>query len=112
MSFRLALQPMVAVFFAVQAGRRDGLAGRAAYFWDVLKSRSRGRDLLRDGWKDIVSVFVMAVLIDAVYQVLQHHWFYPGEAVVVAVVLAFVPYLLIRGPVGRVVRWWHSTPRP
>jgi len=53
----------------------------------------------------------MAVIIDAVYQVIQLRWFYPAESLVVAVVLAFVPYLIIRGPVGRVVRWWHSRPQ-
>ena len=31
---------------------------------------------------------------------------YPNEALVVAIVLAFVPYLLIRGPVDRIARKW------
>jgi hypothetical protein len=31
--------------------------------------------------------------------------FYPGEAEIVAILLAFVPYLLLRGPVARVARW-------
>jgi hypothetical protein len=31
--------------------------------------------------------------------------FYPGEAAIVAIMLAFVPYLLLRGPVARIVRW-------
>jgi hypothetical protein len=32
--------------------------------------------------------------------------FYPGEAVIVAVALAFFPYLLLRGPIDRIARWW------
>ena len=51
------------------------------------------------------------MIIDAVYQV-THWWFYPGETLIVAVVLAFVPYLVIRGPVGRAVRWWRSSTVP
>ena len=30
--------------------------------------------------------------------------FYPGEALIVALLLAFVPYLLIRGPAARIAR--------
>jgi hypothetical protein len=38
--------------------------------------------------------------------------FYPGEMVIIAILLAFVPYLLLRGSFARVARWWmsrHST---
>jgi hypothetical protein len=31
--------------------------------------------------------------------------FYPGEAVIVAIALAFFPYLLLRGPIARIARW-------
>jgi hypothetical protein len=31
--------------------------------------------------------------------------FYPGEAVIVAAALAFVPYVLLRGPIARIARW-------
>jgi hypothetical protein len=34
--------------------------------------------------------------------------FYPLEAVATALFLAFLPYLLIRGPAGRVARWWTA----
>lgn len=110
MSFRLIVQPSVAAFFAIRAGWQDGLAGRPAYFWDILEARSHGRDLVRQAWSDVAKVFVAAILIDAVYQAIRLRWFYPGEAIIVAIVLAFVPYLMIRGPVGRVVRWWNSRP--
>jgi hypothetical protein len=109
MSFRLILQPMMATFFAVRAGWEDGRTGRPAYFWAILTASEDRWNLLRQGWKAVAKVFAMAVIIDAVYQVIQLRWFYPGEALIVAIVLAFVPYLLIRGPVGRIVRWWQST---
>jgi hypothetical protein len=34
--------------------------------------------------------------------------FYPGEAVIVAIMLAFVPYPLLRGPFARIARWWRD----
>jgi len=62
------------------------------------------QDLLRDGWKSVGKVFVIVILIDVVYQWMVFRCFYPGEALLVAAALAFVPYLLIRGPVNRIVR--------
>jgi hypothetical protein len=35
---------------------------------------------------------------------------YPGEAVVVALLLGFIPYLLLRGPVARIARWRMRAP--
>ena len=38
------------------------------------------------------------------YEVIVYRWVYPGQALIVAAVLAFVPYLMIRGPVTRIAR--------
>ena len=32
--------------------------------------------------------------------------FFDAEAAIIALLLAFVPYLLLRGPVARIARWW------
>jgi hypothetical protein len=45
---------------------------------------------------------------DAVYQFKVFRWVYPGEALLVALILAFVPYLLLRGAVNRLARLWRS----
>ena len=34
--------------------------------------------------------------------------FHPGEAAIIAILLAFVPYLLLRGPITRVAAWWRG----
>jgi hypothetical protein len=60
--------------------------------------------LLRAGWKDIGAVFTVAVVLDVIYQVIARRWVYPGEAVLVAVLLAVVPYLALRGPARRFMR--------
>jgi hypothetical protein len=57
-----------------------------------------------DGWKDVGKVFVIAVILDCVYQIITVRWIYPVETLVVAVMLAFVPYLLFRGAFNRLVR--------
>jgi hypothetical protein len=104
MSFRLVLQPVVAVFLAVRAGLQDARTGRPAYGWAILTDSAHRRDLVRDGWKAIAKVFVTAILIDAVYQFVVLRWVYPGEALLVAFLLACVPYLLLRGTVNRLMR--------
>jgi len=60
--------------------------------------------MLRDGWKSVGWVFLLGVVLDAVYPFIVLRWFYPVEALLVAIILALVPYLLIRGPVNRIAR--------
>lgn len=101
MSFRLVLQPLMAVIFAIRDGRKDAREGRAPYFWVLFTRPGHRRELLREGWKSVGKIFIIALVLDAVYQYITVRWFYPGEALVTAAVLALVPYLLLRGPVNR-----------
>jgi hypothetical protein len=39
-----------------------------------------------------------------VYQIIELHFVYPGEAIIVAFILAILPYLILRGLVTRVAR--------
>jgi hypothetical protein len=109
MRFRLILQPAVAIVFAIRGGLNDARAGRPPHGWVILVDSTRRMKLLRESWGDVAKVFVAAVLVDLIYQVIELRWFYPEEALVVATSLALVPYLLIRGPANRVARHWlHS----
>lgn len=105
LTFRLILQPTMAILYAIWDGRKDALAGKAPYFWALFTERGHRRDMLQDGWKSVGKVFILAVLLDGVYQYIVLRWFYPGEALVVAALLAIVPYLLLRGPANRLLRW-------
>ena len=49
---------------------------------------------------------------DAIYQWRVLGTFYPGEAFIVVLLLAFFPYLLMRGPVDRIARWWMGDAVP
>ena len=104
MTFRLILQPIMAAIFAVRSGLKDAKEGKPAYFWALFTDSVNRRDLLRDGWKSVGRVFVFAIIIDLAYQWIVLRWFYPGEALLVAAILAFIPYLVIRGPVNRIAR--------
>ena len=47
----------------------------------------------------------MALILDTLYQLIQLRWIHPLQAVTVAFTLAFLPYLLLRGPVTRIAGW-------
>jgi hypothetical protein len=102
MKFRFILQPAMAIFLAVRCGLKDYREGKPAYFWDLFSQPARRWQLLRDGWKSIRNVFILAIVLDCVYQIIVLRWIYPFEVLVVAFFLAVIPYLLIRGPVNRI----------
>jgi len=61
LTFRLIFQPTVAAILAIRAGLKDARAGGTPYFWSVFTNPRDYRGLLRDGWKDIGKVFIVAV---------------------------------------------------
>jgi hypothetical protein len=102
MKFRLLLQPVMASIFAIMAGLADAKAGKPPYFWALVTHPQHRRDMLKDGWKSVGKVFMLAIVLDCVYQVIVQRFVYPGEALIVAFILAIVPYLLLRGLVTRI----------
>ena len=101
LNFRLFVMPAVVTVLAIRAGLRDAREGQPPYLWGlVLKRRERLR-LFRSGLKDIGKIFIVAVVLDTAYQIFVLRAFYPGQAVIVAVACAIVPYVLVRGPVTR-----------
>ena len=104
MKFRLVLQPVMAGIFAVRSGLADAKAGKPPYFWALLWHPGERVDMIKDGWKSVGKVFVLALILDIVYQIIELRFVYPGEAVIVAFILAIVPYLILRGSVTRMAR--------
>ncbi|MCM2394459.1 hypothetical protein NBH19_00025 [Rhizobium sp. S95] len=104
MSLRLLLQPLMALFFAYDDGRRDAREGRAPYFWALFTDAEHRRDMLQSGWKSIGKVFIIAVILDLIFQYIVFHDFRPVGALVAGTVLAIIPYTLLRGPVNRLSR--------
>ena len=110
MKFRLVLQPCMAAFFAIRSGLADARAGKPPYFWALLWDRGQRIDMLENGWKSVGRVFILALALDVVYQIIELRFVYVGEAIIVAVILAIAPYLILRGPVTRLARTKKSTP--
>jgi hypothetical protein len=106
MTFRFILQPVMALIAALHDGIKDARTGRSPYFRTVLTSAAERGGRLREGLISTGRIILLGLGMDAIYQATVLKTFYPGEAVIVAILLAFVPYLLLRGPVARVARWW------
>lgn len=112
LTLRLYLQPGMATLFAIRDGLKDAKAGRPPFLWTVFTSREDRGSLLRDGWKSIGRVFVFAIVLDLIYQFRVFRWLYPVETLDVALILAVLPYAVLRGPVNRVARLWIHDDRP
>ena len=94
----------MATVFAVIAGLKDAKAGRPPYFWSLVLYPESRADMLKDGWKSVGKVFVLALILDVIYQIIVLHFVYPGEAIITAFILAILPYLVIRGLTNRLAK--------
>ena len=89
---------------SARAGLKDAREGQPAFFWAVLTNEAERQRLLHSGWKDIVKIFVVALVLDTVYELIEFRAVYVVQALIVALVLAILPYVLVRGPVSRLKR--------
>ena len=108
MHFRLYLQPGMAAVLAIIAGLKDAKKGETPYLRELRIDPARRKEKLKDGWKSVGRVFILAVVLDAIYQWIVLHYFYVGEAIIVAIVLAIVPYIIIRGIITRIAYHWFG----
>ena len=104
MNFRLVLQPLVALFFAFRDGLNDAREGRSPYFWALFTEPAHRRDMLASAWESIGKVFAIAIILDFVFQYIVFHQFRVIGALLAGAILAIVPYVLLRGPVNRIMR--------
>ncbi len=104
MRFRFILQPTMALIFATIDGLKDAKSGKAPYFWSLFTEPQHRIERLKHGWKSVGKVFVLAIVLDVIFQIRELDSVFPGEALAIALLLAIVPYLLLRGPVCRLFR--------
>ena len=103
--FRLILQPIVAAVLAIRAGRNDAREGKAAFFWAFVREPRKRRLLLWDAWRDIGKLFLVGVGLDVIYQLIVFHGIRPVQSLIVATVLAVLPYVVVRGLTNRIMTW-------
>jgi hypothetical protein len=105
MRFRFILQPLIAAVVATREGLKDARTGRSPYFWTMVGDPSKRIQRLEEGLNATARIILLGLVMDVIYQIIILKRFYPAEAVIVALLFAFVPYVIIRGPAARVARW-------
>jgi hypothetical protein len=95
---RLLIQPTVSALLSIRAGLEDARRGRPPFLWTFLTDPEERRRLMRSAWKDIGKIFVVALALDVLYQMVALRAFHLLQTLIVATALAIVPYVLLRGP--------------
>jgi hypothetical protein len=102
--FRFVMQPAVAILLGIRDGRQDARAGRRPYLLGLLAGGPDRRDQLRSGFRSVVNLLLMGILLDSVFQWVILGVSYPGAALVVGPVLITAPYGLARALANRAAR--------
>jgi len=105
MTFRFFLQPIMALIAALFDGIKDARAGRSSYLWTILTDPARRAGRLHEGLISTARIILLGLCMDVIYQLIEFETFHPAETVIIALLLALVPYVLMRGPVARIARW-------
>ena len=109
MNLRFILQPAMAIFFAIRAALRDAKNNTTPYLWKFATLKGNRKTVFKEGWKDFGKVFIIATILDIVYQLVvifstkTEVMFYPLESIIVAFTLSVIPYIFFRGPVNRLL---------
>jgi hypothetical protein len=113
MTFRFILQPAMAAIAALRDGVKDARLGRRPYVWALMRGVRDSEGRSGRLWEGVIStarILILGVVMDVIYQSIVLKTFYPAESAIIAILLAFVPYLLLRGPFERVARHWLARP--
>jgi len=106
MLFRFFLQPTMATIAAVMSGMKDARRGRTPFWQAVLTSPTERAGRLNEAVVDTSRIMLLGLVMDSIYQYTVFDTFHPVEAVIITLLLALLPYLLLRGIVARVARHW------
>ncbi len=89
-------------------GSADARTGRTPFFAGALTDPAQRTVRLNEALVATARIILLGLVMDGIYQAIEFKSFHPAEAVIIALVLAFVPYLLLRGLIARAARWWFS----
>jgi hypothetical protein len=108
MTFRFYLQPTMALLAALPDGLRDARLGHKSFFWSALWDRNVSTGRLREGAISTARVVLLGISMDVIYQFKVLDRFYPVEALMMAILLAVIPYFIFRWIIERVGAWWFA----
>ena len=104
--------PAMAALAALHDGLSDAQVGRPPYAYALVRIAEGRSARLWEGIVSTARILILGVVVDAIYQGIVLHSFYPAQAAVIAILLAFVPYAILRGPIARLARLWITPSAP
>ena len=108
MTFRFILQPVMAAIAALHDGINDARYGHKSFFWSVRGDPAQQKGRLREGLISTARVILLGISMDVIYQFKELDRFYPVEALMMAILLAVIPYFIFRWIVEHIARWWFA----
>ena len=93
--FRFVLQPIMAVIAALRDGIQDARTGRTPFLWTVLADPTQRIGRLDEALIATSRIILLGLAMDAIYQFIEFKAFHPAETVIIALLLAFVPYVVL-----------------
>ena len=70
----------------------------------ILTNPEKRAGRLNEALVATAQIILLGLIMDGIYQFKEFETFHPAEAVIIALVLAFLPYLLLRGLFAHIAR--------
>lgn len=106
--FRLILQPTMALILGVRLGIADAKEGKAPFLFRLVSTRHGRWGLFKRSLSDAALPLILALVMDGLLQYLTLQRVRPLQAVVVGVLLVWLPFTATRGLTNRI--WKHTHP--
>jgi hypothetical protein len=90
----------MALVLSTLDGVRDAKAGRHLYLLSLIREPANRTKYIKEGWRSIGKVFIIAVILDLVFQLVYMSQLNLLGSLITGLILALLPYLLLRGPVN------------
>lgn len=102
---RLIIQPAVAIVLGIRLGIADARAGEGPFVLRLFRHREH---LVRRALSDVVVPFAVAIGIDLILQYYTLGYVRPLAAVLVGLLLVWLPFSIARGLANRIARHEHA----
>ena len=105
--FRLLLLLAVALVLGIRAGIADAREGTLPFGRRLREANEPRADLMKDSVKRALNPLALAFILDVILQRLTLGYVRPLAAIIVAAVLVWLPFVIVRGIMNRFWRRSH-----
>jgi uncharacterized protein YacL len=93
---RLILQPTMAILLGIRVGLADARAGKPPFILRMLTLRNERFKLFKESIRAAIIPLCIALLLDSILQFITLRFVRPLAAVVVGVILVWIPFVVAR----------------